>query len=139
MYRVLLTTVLMTIVALQHGICFCHYVDLVVSQTESACEEVTSYNDVCCDSQQATPPTKSTPTQNHEDEDSDCPCCKLRQSLAFTPVPVYAENDGGMNFVAYLATHDVAAIAANTSFLNRSAQFSTLHEPVPLILCALRI
>jgi hypothetical protein len=141
MFRVLLTTLLMTIVALQHGICFCHYVDAFVSQDEAACAEVIPCNEVCCDSQQPTPPTKSTtlPTQNHEDEDSDCPCCKLRQSLAYTPVPLPTEQEGGIPFVTVLSTHEIAEASANFSCANGSAQFSTLDGPVPLILCALRI
>src|SRR5436190_2072614 len=101
MFHALLTTVLTAIIALQHGICFGHYVDAFVAQNEAAREETPPCKDFCCDVQQPTSPTKSTarPTQNHDEEDNDCPCCKLRQSLAYTPVRTFTEQDDGVPFV----------------------------------------
>jgi hypothetical protein len=140
MLRVLLTAVLMGIVALPHGICFCHFLDAAARPNDSKCE-IPLPGESCCETERPATPTRSTtpPADNPNDDDDDCPCCKLRPVLACSPVPASAERDGSVNLVTLLAAQASAELALNILGQNQSICIRAYDGPGPLILCALRI
>jgi hypothetical protein len=140
MLRVLLTPVLIGIVALPHGICFCHFLDAAARRNDSNCEKQIP-GESCCETEQPATPTKSTtpPTDHPDEDDADCPCCKLRPVLACSPAPASAERDGSVNLVTLLAIHESAESAGNILGQIHSTHFRAYDGPGPLILCALRI
>jgi cell division septation protein DedD len=140
MLRVLLTPVLIGIVALPHGICFCHFLDAAARHNDVNCEKQLP-GESCCETEQPATPTKSTtpPADNTDDDDANCPCCKLRPVLACGPAPASAERDGAVSLVLLLVAHASAESALNIVGQNQSNCFRTHHGPGPLILCALRI
>ncbi len=125
MLRLPLTAVLIGIMALPHGICFCHYVEAAPPCLEP----------VCCESHET---TQIPPADAPEDHDQDCLCCK-RQVPTTSPAPVDAKRDGSFNFATFLAVNDTLTVKANAFSLDCSTPFRLLVEPIPLILCALRI
>jgi hypothetical protein len=140
MLRVLLTPVLIGIVALPHGICFCHFLDAATRHNDSYCEKQIP-GESCCETEQPATPTKSTtpPADNPDDEDADCPCCKLRPVLACSPAPASAERDGSVNLVTLLAAQESAESALNILGQDQSICIRAYDGLGPLILCALRI
>ena len=140
MLRVLLTHVLIGIVALPQGICFCHFLDAAARHNASNCEKQLP-GESCCETEQPVTPTKSTtsPADNTNDDDANCPCCKLRPVLACGPAPATAEQDGAFNLVSLLVAHASAETALSIVGEHKSTCFRTHDGPGPLILCALRI
>lgn len=125
MLRVWLTSVLMSLIALPHGICFCHYLEASPPPNEP----------VCCDLQEPAP----TPPQDLPDDDeTNCPCCN-RQIPTSSPDPVSAQRDGSANLDTILAMNGFAQIPAPVLDFERSTHFRLFDGPVALILCALRI
>jgi hypothetical protein len=111
----MLAALLISLVALPHGICFCELV-----QCASANKAILSDDD-------------STP----DDHDKDCPC-KLREAMAVVQTDV----------VPFQTSHLFACTASPplhgpTSSVNIDPGLfdnaKSLDEPIPLILCALRI
>src|SRR5271165_7195870 len=79
MFRALLSILLMALLALPHGMCFCHYFE-APAESQPA--------DFSLD-EQARP--ASQPLDDHEHD--DCPCCKLRH-VACVSSPVAVTDDG---------------------------------------------
>lgn len=123
MLRVLLTSVLMALVTLPQGICFCRYLETVPPHRESTC---------CCELPE---PAESTPNELPDEHDPDC-ACTLREVLANGPVPVSAE---AFDFVVFHSLADFLATDASLPNVKQSTHFKSLDRPIPLILCALRI
>jgi hypothetical protein len=121
MFRALLTSMLMAIMAMPQGICFCHFVQAAPIQEARCCHE--------------TPDVPAAPVDEQDEHDCDC---TLRESLALEASSINSSRDLTPSLDAlaqvYQVIHaDVASVAVSYS----SARSS--NDPIPLILCALRI
>jgi hypothetical protein len=121
MFRALLTSMLMAIMAMPQGICFCHFVQAAPIEEVNCCHE--------------TPGVPAAPMDDSDDHACDC---TLRESLALEASSANPSRDLAPSLDAlaqvYPITHaDVASIATTYSAARSS------NDPIPLILCALRI
>jgi hypothetical protein len=124
MLRVLLTSVLMALLWLPPGFCFCRYLEAAQPQHESTC---------CCEPQEE--PSESTPGELPDEHEADC-ACKLREVLASGSASIPTEPIG---FAWLHVLADFPSSDANLPSIKQLTHFRSLDRPVPLILCALRI
>ena len=125
MFRTCVTAVLMLLVGLPNGICFCHYVQASPVDVEPS----------CCHAEEDVAPSEPAPPGD-DGNDDDC-SCKLRQVLSADVSPVEAPRDPSHVAIVNGAAFD-SALSLHT--FDRSLHSArTLDTPIPLILCALRI
>lgn len=125
MFRALVTTLLMMLISLPHGVCFCHYLPAPAPAANFPEED------------QPSPSPDSRPSHEDDDHDRDCPCCKLRPVLTngVTPFVVHRDDD----FTSLLMPEPIYLRAADALSPTQLRHFRHVDEPIPLILCALRI
>ena len=123
MLRLPLTAVLVLLVALPQGICFCDFLHSNPVQTES-----------CCEPQSCQAPVQ--PSDDADDHDRDC-SCKLREVLGVSPAPIQPGLDDAPFSIP--AAAGAMELTAKTHVLSRSSSFMPFDGPMPLTLRALRI
>ena len=133
MLRVVQTVVLVALVAMPRGICFCHYFDAPPPQNEQCCEGA--------EDTPTSPHAKSThvPVHHHDGPDDECPCCKLRHLLAAEQSPLYLERDAGVSFDAIAVIGQPLDSLVSVGWQQQLAHLRVFDRSVPLIPCALRI
>ena len=121
MFRALLSLVLVPILALPHGMCFCHYV-------EAAPFHVEPNGDTC--------EAPATPAESPDDHDADCPC-KLREVAADNTATI--EVTRNLDLVQLACDVPAAPPSADVVGQSGTHHFKADHESRALIPCALRI
>ncbi len=125
MLRLVLTSVLMVLASLPHGVCFCHFFDSEPAQEET----------VCCE---AIATTATRQTDEPGEDDADC-ACKLREVPALSPTPAASDLDAH-TFEAILENTGTAFARTSPAYYqSRSGLLEATSEYVPLTLRALLI
>ena len=122
MFRAFVASILMLLVALPHGVCFCDFVHASSHENETA-----------CDAGDCTDPAP--PPDEPDDHDDDC-ACKLRDVMALPQERTHIDQDSipmeAVSLSGFSATSTIA-------FSLRRTLEKSLDQPAAPILCALRI
>jgi hypothetical protein len=121
MVRAVLSLVLMPMLALPHGVCFCQFVEAGPTRSEP----------VRCECE-----TPDAPPENPDDDDGDC-SCKLREVAVRSTAPF--EHINGDDLALYAVDGLISVQSTDISGADHIPPFRACPESLPLILCALRI
>ena len=125
MIRVTLTTVLVVLAALPHGICFCHYFSAGPPHEEFACCSLPT-------------PTDSQSTDDQDEDEADCPC-KLREIPYFSPAAGGPDRDGSSFMVVTRSMDNHSCATGPSSSRLQALEADHPDRPIPLTLRALLI
>jgi hypothetical protein len=120
MFRTFLSLVLVPILALPHGMCFCHYIEAAPLPQDPSC----------------THELPATPPESPDDHDADCPC-KLREVSTLHAGSIEVVRD--LDLVLSVCDAESMPSTPDVTSHPETSHPRANHEPVALILCALRI
>ena len=126
MFRRVLTAVLMSFVSLPHGVCFCHVLHAAPTQPEP----------VCCEAI----PTESDSQPNDESDEHEKNCSCMLSEVPALQRSLSATSEFDKSVWCFLLNVESVASKADSSLDPApSERFTSLDEPIPLIVRALRI